>query len=61
MVGAGVSILRALAIVRDQIDNPKLRRTVGEIATKVSGGAVRRARGVPPRDPAHHGAPRARR
>lgn len=40
MVGAGVSILRALSIVRDQIDNPKLKRTVGEIATKVEGGTA---------------------
>ncbi len=38
MVGAGVSILRALAIVREQIDNPKLKRTVAEIATMVEGG-----------------------
>ncbi len=40
MVGAGVSILRALSIVGDQIDNPKLRRTVGEIATKVESGTA---------------------
>lgn len=40
MVGAGVSILRALSIVADQIDNPKLRRTVGEIATKVESGTA---------------------
>lgn len=40
MVGAGVSILRALSIVRDQIDNPVLKRTVGEISTKVEGGVA---------------------
>lgn len=40
MVGAGVSILRALSIVADQIHNPKLRRTVGEIATKVESGTA---------------------
>ncbi|MBG0716582.1 type II secretion system F family protein [Microbacterium sp. 2C] len=40
MVGAGVSILRALSIVGDQIDNPKLKRTVGEIATKVESGTA---------------------
>ncbi|WP_431804012.1 type II secretion system F family protein [Microbacterium sp. bgisy203] len=40
MVGAGVSILRALSIVKDQTENPKLRRTVVEISAKVESGTA---------------------
>lgn len=40
MVGAGVSILKALSIVKDQIDNPKLKRTVGEISSSVESGVA---------------------
>ena len=39
MVNAGVSILRALTITAAQVENPKLRRTLQEIATRVEGGA----------------------
>ena len=39
MASAGVSLLRALNIVQDQVDNAVLRRTVAEIATKVEGGS----------------------
>lgn len=40
MVNAGVSILRALAIVTAQTDNAKLRRTLEEISGKVEGGTA---------------------
>ncbi len=40
MVSAGVSILRALTIVKEQTENPKLRRTVVEISAKVEGGTA---------------------
>jgi len=40
MVNAGVSILRALSIAAGQVENPKLRRTVEEVAKKVEGGTA---------------------
>ncbi|WP_029145161.1 type II secretion system F family protein [Microbacterium luticocti] len=40
MVGAGVSILRALAIAQAQTDNAKLRRTLEEVAAQVEGGTA---------------------
>ncbi|MFT3798730.1 type II secretion system F family protein [Microbacterium sp.] len=40
MVGAGVSILRALSIVTSQTENPMLTRTLGEITGKVEGGTA---------------------
>lgn len=40
MVNAGVSILRALAIVQEQTENPKLRSTIAEVAAKVEGGTA---------------------
>ena len=38
MVGAGVSILRALAIVEAQTDNAKLKKTLIEVTSMVEGG-----------------------
>ncbi|MGY1550225.1 type II secretion system F family protein [Microbacterium sp. A588] len=40
MVNAGVSILRALSIVTDQVENPKLKRTLVEVTTDVEGGSA---------------------
>lgn len=40
MVNAGVSILRALTIVKSQTDNAMLRRTLEEISAKVEGGTA---------------------
>lgn len=40
MVGAGVSILRALAIVESQTDNNKLKKTLVEVTSMVEGGAA---------------------
>lgn len=40
MVGAGVSILRALAIVESQTDNNKLKTTLVEVTAMVEGGAA---------------------
>lgn len=40
MVSAGVSILRALAIVTAQTENAKLKRALEEISTKVEGGTA---------------------
>ncbi len=40
MVGAGVSILRALAIVESQTDNRKLKATLVEVTAMVEGGAA---------------------
>lgn len=40
MVNAGVSILRALTIVKSQTDNAMLRRTLEEVSAKVEGGTA---------------------
>lgn len=40
MVGAGVSILRALAIVESQTDNAKLKKTLVEVTAMVEGGTA---------------------
>lgn len=40
MVGAGVSILRALSIVESQTDNPKLKKTLVEVTSMVEGGTA---------------------
>ncbi|QXT62678.1 type II secretion system F family protein [Tessaracoccus palaemonis] len=40
MVSAGVSILRALTIVKDQVDNTRLRTTIVEVSAKVEGGVA---------------------
>lgn len=40
MVSAGVSILRALTIVKDQVDNTRLRTTLTEVSAKVESGVA---------------------
>jgi len=40
MVSAGVSILRALTIVKDQVDNTRLRTTITEVSAKVESGVA---------------------
>ncbi len=38
MISSGLSLLRALAILAEQTENQKLRKTIGEVRTTVEGG-----------------------